>query len=215
MTQQNPRKIFQQTKEVVRYSLQYVKGDTLDLGAGTAKYRGLIQEKAGSYTTFDLVPGEHIDATGDLLHTGYLDEQFSTVYSTQVFEHIPYPWLVIREIHRILKPGGIAIITAPFLQPYHADPHDYYRYTVEGMEALAIDAGFEIVESGYYAKLFTVISEAIHHTIFSPYKKKKPGADTIMKALSRCARFLDRFVRTKKIYGNVFCIIRKPQKNQS
>lgn len=203
------RSKFQQTREVVLYALKYVKGDTLDLGAGTAKYRGMIRERATSYTTFDLIPGAFIDVVGDLLNTGFETGRFDTIFSTQVFEHIPRPWLAAKELNRILKPGGVCIVTAPFLQPYHADPHDYYRYTVDGLRALFEDAGFEVLECDAYTKLFTVITEAIHHTHFSPYEKKKLASDTIMKILGKASRIFDKFVRLGKIYGNVYLIAKK------
>lgn len=205
------RSKFQQTREVVLYALKYVKGDALDLGAGTAKYRDIIKAKATSYVTYDLMPGPHIDVVGDLLHTGFESDKFDTIFSTQVFEHIPKPWHAARELYRITKPRGVCVVTAPFLQPYHADPHDYYRYTVEGIRALFEDAGFEVLECDAYTKLFTVMIEAIHHTLFSPYEKKRTGSDIIMKVLSKAARILDGWIRCGKIYGNVYLIARKKE----
>lgn len=199
---------FEQTKEVIKHSLQYVHGRTLDLGAGTAKYKGLITQKSSEYIAFDLFEGEHIDVVGDITHTGFDDASFDTIISTQVFEHIPAPWEAVREIRRLLRPGGMAIVSAPFINPYHADPYDFYRYSTEGFKALFRD-GFEVVECEPYSKLFMVFSEMIHHTVFSPYAKKKKGADRIMGIIKRIARFLDKFVRSTRIYGNTYIVVRK------
>ena len=42
-------------------------------------------------------------------------------------------------------PGGPAVISIPFLQPYHACPGDYRRYTSDGLVALGAQAGLATV----------------------------------------------------------------------
>ena len=205
-TQQNK---FEETKEIIKYFLPRVTGKALDLGAGQAKYRSVISRAAKEYVAFDVAPGDKIDVVGDITKTGFADQSFDTIVCTQVFEHIATPWLAAAEISRILKPGGYCLVTAPFLQVYHADPHDYYRYTVDGMKALFEKGGLEIIECQAYVRFFMILSNAIHHTIFSPYKKKRLGADRIMRYFKKIARFLDRFVPINSIYGNVYIIVRR------
>ncbi len=122
-------KKFQQTREVILYTQKYIQGKTLDLGAGSCKYREIISKKAEGYITFDMVPGKNIDVVGDALNLPFQAETFDTIISTQALEHVEKPWIMIKEIRRVLKSNSICILTAPFLIPYHADPHDYFRYT--------------------------------------------------------------------------------------
>ena len=61
-----------------------------------------------------------------------------------VLEHVEQPWVVVREIHRILKPGGIAYIDWPFLQPVHGYPSHFYNATRAGLETMFKD-GFEVL----------------------------------------------------------------------
>jgi len=61
-----------------------------------------------------------------------------------VLEHTKQPWLVVTEIHRMLKPGGKAWIDWPFLQPVHGYPSHYFNATREGVESVFADAGFKI-----------------------------------------------------------------------
>ncbi len=199
---------FETTREVIVHTSEHIHGRTLDLGAGTAKYKNIILEHATEYIAYDLIPGKNIDVVGDITKTEFAHNSFDTIISTQVFEHIPSPWEAVKEIYRLLKPGGIAIVSAPFMNPYHADPYDFYRYTTEGFKALFKD-GFTVLECAPYSKLFMVFSEMIHHTIFSPYEKKKTGSDRIMRLIQRLARFLDMFVTTDKIYGNTYIVVRK------
>jgi SAM-dependent methyltransferase len=66
-----------------------------------------------------------------------------------VLEHVPNPSKVINEIYRVLKPGGIVFSVIPFMQPFHASPFDYQRFTLTGIKEL--HGRFEIIESGVFS----------------------------------------------------------------
>lgn len=200
---------FAGTRELARHVLPYVSGKTLDLGAGTAKYKNIITEKSTEYVAFDLFPGENIDKVGDILATGFPDNSFNTVFCTQVFEHIPTPWLAVKEIKRLLSPGGIAVVTAPFLQAYHADPHDYFRYTKEGMKSLFEKEDFEIVECGSYGRLFFVLFDFVKMSWFNPYEKPSGRSAIFMRWMIKLGHFLDGFARNRIIYGNTYVVAKK------
>jgi SAM-dependent methyltransferase len=207
----NNKKIkkFEQTKEVVRYFLEYVNGKTLDLGAGSAKYRQIIKERANEYLAFDMFPGPNIDIAGDASNTPFLEESFDTIISTQLLEHVERPWLVIKEIRRILKKGGVCILTAPFINPYHDDPGDYFRYTTSGIKSLFRNENFEIVECDSYGQLFTVLYGFIKFSFFNPYKKPKMGSYIINDLLLKIAKFLNKFTKNRIIYDSVYIVARK------
>lgn len=67
----------------------------------------------GSYTTLDLEPGK-TDITGDITSLPFSDKSFSTIICVHVLEHIPDDRKAMREIHRVLKPEGKAILQIPF-----------------------------------------------------------------------------------------------------
>lgn len=75
-----------------------------------------------------------------------------------VLEHVEQPWVVVREIHRILKPGGIAYIDWPFLQPVHGYPSHFYNATRSGLENMFKD-GFEVLT------LDTFLNQTPDHTV--------------------------------------------------
>ncbi len=201
----------QKTRDVVEHTLRYIRGETLDLGAGNAKYRYLIKPHTSKYVTFDMVEGPNIDVVGDILNLSFPDKSFDTVVSTQVLEHVKKPWVMVEEIGRILRSGGIAITSAPFLVPYHADPYDYFRYTKEGMSALFTENGFEIVECNSYGGLFSVIYEMIHFSFLNPYqgKSSKPWQVRILRYMEKIYSFLDRTFPTSIIYSNVYVVAKK------
>lgn len=204
----NNQKI-KQTKDVVNYALKFIKGSVLDLGAGQAKYRNIIRQKAEKYTTFDVAPGPNIDVVGDALNLPFADESFDTIICTQVLEHTEKPWIVAKETERILKKNGICIVTAPFINPYHPDPHDYFRFTTEGLSSLFTNENLEIIENGSYGKMFSVFYGFFRFSFFTPYKKSIRGSWRLNKILSGFSDFLNRFTKNKTIYDSAYVIARK------
>ena len=78
------------------------------------------------------------DIAGDLQDMPLADESLDAIICTEVLEHVENPFRAVREMHRVLKPGGILLASAPFLWPWHgtADYHDYWRFTHEGWARL-------------------------------------------------------------------------------
>jgi len=71
------------------------------------------------------------------------DQTFDIILADQVFEHLPKPISAGANIHRMLRPGGYALIASPFLFRVHGRPNDYTRWTAEGMRQLLIVSGFK------------------------------------------------------------------------
>ncbi len=200
---------FKGTKEFMIYCQKYIRGRTLDLGAGRTKYKDIITQSSKEYVAFDMIPGPTIDIVGDIIATGLPDNYFDTVICTQVFEHIPRPWLAVKEITRILAINGICIITAPFIQTSHADPHDYFRFTFDGLLSLCKDEGLEVIEYGGYGRVAATLFDFIKMTWFSPYKKPMRGGRRVVNFLDRFGFWIDRIIRNNTIYGNSYIIARK------
>lgn len=195
-------KKFQQTREVIAYAQKYISGKTLDLRVGVAKYREIIEQKASHYTVFDIASsGKNIDA--------FKDRSFETIVATEVLEHVERPWIMVKEIHRLLKRNGICIATAPFLLPYHSNRGDYFRYSVDGIQSLFKNEGFEIIECSSFGQLFSVLSEFIRFSWFNPFQKRKRGSWKITHFVAGTSRFLNKFTKNKIIYGNVYIIAKK------
>jgi SAM-dependent methyltransferase len=112
-----------------------------DVGAGGRRI-------APDVVAVDFVPAPGVDIVGDIHALPLADDSFDCVVCTGTFEHIRDPWKATRELMRILKPGGIIYIDVPFIQGYHLDPVDYWRFTIDGLRVLC--EGFEELEAGPY-----------------------------------------------------------------
>lgn len=112
------------------------------------------------YQTF----GEHEEETqGDLCNLPFPDASFDGFVLTEVLEHCKNPWGAIKEVHRVIRPGGRLLVTSPFLWPWHGTNgyQDYWRFTHQGWELLLDD--FNDVEITPCS--WTVEGEQFYHMV--------------------------------------------------
>ena len=123
----------------IAYSLPYVRGRFLDVGCGAMPYARLVQDRVSQYIGTDLRPNPGVPPTvvSDSLKLPFRAHTFDTVLCTQVLEHVRNPFLTLKEIGRVLRPGGHAIMTLPAVWPLHEEPFDFFRYTKYGLQELA------------------------------------------------------------------------------
>ncbi|HEX5041557.1 MAG TPA: class I SAM-dependent methyltransferase [Candidatus Polarisedimenticolaceae bacterium] len=89
----------------------------LDLGCGASPYRGLCPA-AARWVRVDLDPDvrPHVLARGERLP--FADGLFDVVLSTQILGLVDDPWAVGHEVARVLRRGGVALVSAPAAWPY-------------------------------------------------------------------------------------------------
>lgn len=126
----------------------------LDAGAGTAPYKELFDNF--QYETADKFDNS-CTYVCDIVAIPVEDERFDYILCNQVLEHLPEPKLALKELCRVLKPGGEIVCTIPFFYEEHLQPYDFYRYTQFGNYYLFQEAGFEIEKiewlEGYFGTL--------------------------------------------------------------
>jgi SAM-dependent methyltransferase len=132
----------------------------LDAGAGMAPFRTLFEHVTYETADFAQVPRKkysELDHVCDLTSIPVPDGTYDLVLCTQVMEHVPEPETVLREFHRVLKPGGKVFLSAPLFYREHETPYDFHRFTQFAWKRLAERTGFRVKEikwlEGYYGTL--------------------------------------------------------------
>lgn len=129
------------TESLVRdYTTSRMEG--LNVGSKAVKF-------GPNWINLDVMPGPGVDVVGDAHALPFPDARFDAVVLSAVLQYCRNPWRVVEEVRRVLRPGGVALVNAPFLQPYCKEPGsiDRYRFSRDGLCAL-FDEGFEVLESG-------------------------------------------------------------------
>jgi len=128
----------------------------LDLGSG--EHRGFSLKTRARIVLVDVQTRFHPDVAADAQVLPFKPGSFDGALAVSVLEHVPRPWDAVREIHRVLQPGGVVLGYVPFMWPYHADVsfHDYYRFSDEGVRALfrQFESIQTIPSGGYTNTLF-------------------------------------------------------------
>lgn len=129
---------------------QYASGRLIDIGCGQKPYAELTKRYVTEHVGVDHSGSPHGKHNVDLLGTAYaipaVDESFDSALCTAVLEHLEEPEQALRECNRVLKPGGVAIYSVPFIWHLHEEPRDFYRFTKYGLEYLFRKTGFDVIE---------------------------------------------------------------------
>ena len=152
-------------QEIERCARAYFRGRLIDIGCGTKPYKEMLAPFVTEHLGLDCENPFNLLAEVDLVGTAYEipadDESFDSALSTAALEHLAEPDLALAECYRILKRGGIAVYTVPFIWHLHAEPWDFYRFSKYGLKHIFEKARFEIVEikpmAGFWATSATML----------------------------------------------------------
>ena len=99
-----------------------------------ANLRGLFPGKR--YIGIDMRPGPGVDAVENVECLGRPDHSIGSVLALNLFEHVQRFWLGFEQLRRVLKPGGLMLVSCPFYFHVHSYPSDYWRFTPESFRVL-------------------------------------------------------------------------------
>ena len=135
--------------KISQYSTS-LTGKLLDFGCGAKPYKSLFQnisEYIG--VDYDSTGHNHANESIDFFYDGkilpFKNEEFDSIFTSEVFEHIFNLPEILSELNRVIKPCGKILITCPFVWEEHEAPVDYARYTHFALEDLLNKAGFRII----------------------------------------------------------------------
>lgn len=188
-----------------------IKGKLLDAGAGKLSYRHLVKPFCQEYRSMDFVPTHpELDYVADIQTMPVADASFDTVLSAEVLEHVPDPEKALREIIRVLKPGGKLVMSIPHLMYLHNEPHDFYRYTKYGLRTLLERVGFTIEYLEPSGGIFSFFQGIIATTCIGLTYNIPiiwPLAFHISKLTSLVTIWLDNHTDKKKIFALHFIAV--------
>jgi SAM-dependent methyltransferase len=149
----------------------FTQGNVLDVGAGTSPYKPYLSEfqyiahDFGKYEGIKLGNTHDyadIQVKSDIADIPLEDGSIDHIVCTEVLEHVPEPLEAIREFARLLRPGGLAMITAPFTSGLHQEPfHFYAGYSPNFYRHAAEKFGFNLIECSAHGGFLRLMSQEL------------------------------------------------------
>ena len=136
----------QSIERVIAEHIVPLEWDTLvDFGCGNMPYRALFEAHLAKYVGCDLEGNEMAEAVMSTPGQIPMDDQTADiVLSSQVLEHVSDPAGYLAEAFRVLRPGGLLLLSTHGSWRYHPDPCDFWRWTCDGLRRIVQNAAFEI-----------------------------------------------------------------------
>jgi SAM-dependent methyltransferase len=165
----------------------------LDVGCGDRPYRELFPDAVG----FDVPGNPHADLHGSIDAIPVEDESVDVALCLQVIEHVPDPAAAVRELHRVVRPGGRVLLTTHGIYPFHPNPDDLWRWTHQGLERLFLTNGeWASVTVWPGAGTVSTVGMLVAHVIDLGLKRAhaRQLAVPLIVALNAAGESLDRLV---------------------
>jgi len=199
-----------------------LNGVLMDFGCGTKPYRSLFTVEKYIGVDFEN-PGhshqnEQIDVYYDGAHLPFENNYFDSVFSSEVFEHIFNLEEILKEINRVMKPGGKMLITCPFAICEHETPNDFARYSSFAIKYLLEKNGFEMLrqlKTGNNVETVYQLWIMYIHQHITPYVRKVPVVRSAFRfitytSLNCVGIFLSKILPDRKdLYLNNVVLCRK------
>ena len=135
----------------IKANSKKLSGSLLDFGCGTKAYEKLFEVE--KYIGIDLetndghnLPSDKIDFFYDGKKLPFKNDNFDSVFSSEVFEHVFNLKEILLEINRVHKKNGLILVTMPFVWHEHEMPNDFGRYTSSGINNILKNSNYEIIK---------------------------------------------------------------------
>lgn len=185
-------------------------------------YIGGAGRRVEGYINIDLFAVPGVDVVADAEALPFACGVFQRIECDAVLEHVRDPEQVIREMRRVLAPGGYLHVVTPFCHPFHEYPKDFRRFTIDGLEQLAEPMGqlagpMEVVSAGWRTgPAATLLVTAIEFAkLLLPFRAWRAVAHFTCGWLLFPLRYLDlwllRSPDARRIGNHCYIWLRKPE----
>jgi SAM-dependent methyltransferase len=126
----------------------------LDVGSGRGDFSQLTQRRDSF--ALDIYPYPEVDIVCDLTQVNpFQENSFDAIVLMNVLEHVFDTGTFLKELVKVLKPGGKLFVAVPFLIKVHQAPFDFIRFTQFSLQCWGDESGLavELLE-GYYDPMF-------------------------------------------------------------
>jgi SAM-dependent methyltransferase len=195
----------------------YAYGNFIDLGCGTSPFWSAVVEQVDRYDGVDLWPrSQKVTFAGDIQCLEMVrDGSYDSAICIEVLEHLPEPGRAVATIARILKPGGVVVISVPHLSRLHDLPHDYFRFTEYGLRYLLGQAGLEVLSIRPKGGLLTFLAHQLSTILLAVAWTVTPLKGLLLAfnrwVLVLGAFYLDRLLGTAATFPQGYIVVaRKP-----
>lgn len=161
--------LFEDLKKAIE---ENARGEVLDIGCGNKPYQVFFEGKVTDYLGCDIVQSSEnkVDLICPATDIPLEDHSRDTVFSTQVIEHVADHRKLLSEAYRILRPGGVIILSGPMAWEHHEEPYDFFRFTRYGFEYLLNETGFEehqiIPNGGKWAMVGQLLQNSLRSSCY-------------------------------------------------
>jgi SAM-dependent methyltransferase len=146
-------------------SRKYMKGTVLDIGGGRKRGR-FVRNPDARWIIVDINRQLCPDVMADAHLMPVRSASIDCIKCTELLEHVRDPEEIVTEMARVLKPGGVLILSIPFLFPLHSDPFDFQRLTDVKIKGL-LSRDFRVLTIKKQGLFFTVLAGMVRQAIFN------------------------------------------------
>jgi SAM-dependent methyltransferase len=180
--------------EAERTGEAYDGARVLDVGSGVKPYFPFFEPYASEFVSVD-IENPAADLQGAVEDLPVPDASFDVVICNQVLEHCADPALAVRELRRVVAPGGRVLASTHGVQVYHPAPDDLWRWTHAGLERLFADNGdwrsvTVTPSSGTTACVGMLISIYVEQA--AKRARLQPVGRAVIAGVNRAARAIDQ-----------------------